>query len=118
MNTSTLRQRIWRAVQKNDWKYVSRTEDENAVNTTVAGFGVATGLVGTIMTAYYMDEASFVSTWYMSACVGYVSAMMNAAAMYTPWGALAFYGTGVPVWAVRKWKNTQKIIYTCHMNQK
>ncbi len=113
INTSTLRQRLWQAIRKGDWKYASRTEDESVVNTTITVFGVATGIASTVLTAYYMDDLTvkkkertpFIEAWYISACVGCLAGLANTVAMSSPWTAIAFYGTGVPVWAVRKWKN-------------
>lgn len=99
-------------MRKGDWKYVSRTEDESVVNTTIATLGITTGLAATVLTAYHMDDLTlkkertpFIEAWYVSTCVGCVVGVANYVALYSPWTVLAFYGTGVPVWAVRKWKN-------------
>jgi hypothetical protein len=113
MNTSIFRQRLWRALQKNEWKYVSRTEDPEISNKIAMGTGIATGFGSLVLTAYNMDDwkvnssdrrTPFVEAWYLSGCVGSVVGLANAAMAFMPWTALAFYGTGLPVWAVRKWK--------------
>ncbi len=111
MSTASFRQRLWRALQKNDWKYVSRTEDPEISDKIAMGMGIATGFGGLVLTAYHMDDwkvddkyrrTPFIQAWYLSGCVGSVVGLANAAMAYMPWTAIAFYGTGLPVWAVRK----------------
>ena len=116
MNSLLFRQRLWRAMRKGDWKYVSRTEDESAVNTTIATLGITTGFAATVLSAYHMDgfilkkeHTPFIEAWYVSTCIGCVAGLANCVAMCTPWTAMAFYGTGVPVWAVRKWKKDRQV---------
>lgn len=108
MSNLLFRQRLWRAVSKGDWKYLSRTEDEGIVHTAIAGIGVTTAFVSTVATAYHLNEPkSFVEEWYVSSCVGLAAGFLNATALYSPWITMLIYGTAVPVWAVRKYKESK-----------
>lgn len=109
-------QRLWRAVYKNNWKYASRTEDPELPNKVALAAGVSTGFGSMILTAYHMDDwkvddkdrrTPFIHAWYMSGSVGFVVGFVNSIVVYMPWTAIAFYGTGVPVWAVRKYKSVK-----------
>jgi hypothetical protein len=79
------------------------------------GVGIVTGFGSLLMTAYNMDDwkmnnkkTPFIEAWYLSGCVGSVVGVANAVMAFMPWTALAFYGSVLPVWAVRKLKELQQ----------
>lgn len=110
MNNNIL-QRLRRAVHKNNWKYASRTEDPELPNKVALATGISTGFGSMLLTAYHMDDKDrrtpFIHAWYMSGSVGFVVGFVSSIVVYMPWTAIAFFGTGVPVWVVRKYKSNE-----------